>query len=94
MESIFNELMEAGMECVIKKRIAQIMQADEIYLQDAENLCDLEERICRLNLDRDDMFLIQDYIACFESTQSHIRELAYIAGITDIIRFLHKTNQL
>lgn len=89
MEDIINSFIEFGMGGIIDKRTAHLLLKDEIYQQDFADLKDLEGRVEELDIEKMDKFLIEDYIACYETVQSRARELTYIAGIRDTVKFLN-----
>lgn len=65
---------------LMDSNIRKIMESDEIYLQDAQDERELEERYMSLPLSIQYKRIINDYHACTCSKMARAIELAYLAG--------------
>lgn len=85
---MYNTLIENGLGQMMDNSISELLQNDEIYSKDSKDLEELEKKYSKLDLADKDRMLINDYIACIESTADHYTEVAYMAGVKDSIKLL------
>lgn len=85
---MYNTLIENGLGQMMDKSIYELLQNDEIYLKDSKDLEELERRYSKLEIPIETKRIINDYIACIESTADHYSEVAYMAGVKDSIKLL------
>lgn len=88
MENLINKVLEFGMGGVIDKSRDPLLVNDEVYKQDCADLADLEERYEALDLDKHDRMIINDYIACMNSSMCRANDISYFAGVRDTLSFL------
>lgn len=88
MELLTQDLIEKSVGELMDQTRDQMMKEDKIHLQDEADLSALEERYLALTLDRHDKMIIGDYIACLQTTDARIADIAYMAGIKDAIKLL------
>lgn len=89
MNKFINKLLENGLGNIIDKDMDKLVYEDKTYQQDSNDEKELEKRYDDLDLSKQERILINDYIACIQTTNARAVELAYIAGIRDIIKFLN-----
>lgn len=91
MENIFDHLLESGLELIVEKSTSQLLQLDETYQNDLKDLKRLEMLVDNLKLDTQANYILQDYLACYNTVQERIQELSYLAAVRDTVQFFHKT---
>lgn len=88
MESLISKLIERGLGNIMDKSRDPLILKDEIYLQDSKDLSELEDRYEALDLDKHDRMIIDDYIACMNSSMCRANDISYFAGVRDTLSFL------
>lgn len=88
----YNILIENGLDMLMENSIKELLRTDEIYNKDVEDEDELEKKYMHLKISKEDKRLIDDYIACIESTADHYSQVAYVAGIKDTITLLSSLN--
>ncbi|CVI65054.1 hypothetical protein NDGK_00068 [Clostridiales bacterium CHKCI001] len=91
MEDLITKIVEAGIGNVIDKHTDPLLLQDNEYQHDCRDLDELEKRYMELDLFPKYKMIIEDYLACLDTTNCRANELYYIAGIRDAILFLSKT---
>lgn len=87
-------ISEAGIGNVIDKRTDPLLLHDDEYQQDCSDLDELEKRYMELELSPKSKMIIEDYLACLDTTNCRANEIYYMAGIRDAILFLNKTGMI
>lgn len=85
---MYNTLIENGLDMLMENSIRELLETDAIYQKDVEDEDELEKQYMHLKLSKEDKRLIDDYIACIQSTADHYSHVAYVAGIKDTITLL------
>lgn len=85
---MYNKLIENGLGQLMDKRIFKLLENDEVYLKDCTNLEELERRYSKLELSVQNKRIINEYIACIETTFDRYGKISYFAGAKDTISFL------
>ena len=83
MEAIIEEVMKAG-----DKTKEALYKADKILAADNDDAGDLEESVMKLDLDRHQRMVVNDYVACIQTAWNRTADLAYVAGIKDTLALL------
>lgn len=91
MNDLMKKIVDTGIGSMIDKRTDPLLREDEEYQKDSKSLNELEERYMKLGLSKDSKMVIDDYIACLDSSNCRANEIYYMAGIRDAILFLKKT---
>lgn len=78
MEDLISKVLEFGMGEVIDKSRDPLLVNDEVYKQDCADLADLEERYEALELDKHDRMIINDYIACMNSSMCSVELMIFL----------------
>lgn len=94
MEDLIDKISEAGIGNVIDKRTDPLLLHDDEYQQDCSDLDELEKRYMELELSPKSKMIIEDYLACLDTTNCRANEIYYMAGIRDAILFLNKTGMI
>lgn len=91
MNDLMKKIVDTGIGSMIDKRTDPLLCEDEEYQNDCKSLDELEERYMKLGLSKDSKMIIDDYIACLDSSNCRANEIYYIAGIRDAILFFNRT---
>lgn len=86
MEAFFEELMNKGIGRLMEKSREQLLEKDEIFLRDKKDSRELEQRYMELDLTQQQRIIIQDYIACIQTTGNRYGDISYMAGVRDAVR--------
>lgn len=89
MDKYINKLLEGGLGNIIDKDMDKLVYEDEMYQQDSKNEKELEKRYDDLDLSKQERIIVNDYIACIQTTNARAVEIAYIAGISNAVKFLN-----
>lgn len=91
MNDLMKKIVDTGIGSMIDKRTDPLLREDEEYQKDCKSLDELEERYMKLGLSKDSKMIIDDYIACLDSSNCRANEIYYMAGIRDAILFFNRT---
>ena len=80
MDDLICEMMENSLHKLLGK--------DEVYQQDSKALSELERKYTEMELTDRQRQLINDYIACLQTTCNRVGDISYLAGIRDTLRLL------
>ena len=89
MEKFVKKLVKNHLGVVMDKSIDALALADEVYLSDCKAADELEERYNALDLPERDKIVINDYIACLATREHKMRDIAYLAGVSDSIKLFN-----
>ena len=85
MKTLEEKISEIGLDKMADSTRNKLAETDSILKQDNEDVNSLEDRYIELNLCNDDKMVIDDYIACLQSSWARFSDLSYMAGIKDTI---------
>lgn len=88
MESLLQKLNDIGIAKYAEKSCALLLQQDKTYANDCKDLKELEAKYEALDLSLSQRRLVNDYIACLETTRAREREISHMAGIRDALSIL------
>ena len=88
MKNLISELVDKSVGDLMDQTRDTILKEDSIHLQNEADLAELENRYMSLKLERHDRMVVNDYIACLQTTDSRIADIAYVAGIEDTVKLL------
>ena len=94
MENLINKVLEYGLSGVIDKTTDELLEKDEVYQRECDNLKILESKYMKLDLMHKHRSVIEDYIDCLLSTQYRASNISYMAGIKDTLLFLNQVGLL
>lgn len=86
MDKFVKKLVKNHLGAFMDKSIDGLALADETYLKDLADSEELEKRYNSLNLEEKDKMVINDYIACLMTREHTMRDIAYLAGVSDSIK--------
>ncbi len=90
MELFTEELMELTLGESIDATKNRLMEEDDTLQKDETDLSELEVKVMDLKISQEDKNLVADYIACLQTVDARIADLAYEAGILDAVKLLKK----
>lgn len=85
---MYNTLIENGLGQMMDKSIGELLETDRIYIKDSKDLKEFEIKYSKLELSIENKRIINDYIACIETTFDHYSEVSYMAGVKDAIKLM------
>ena len=88
-----NELIEMGIGSIIDMSIDKIVTEDEIYKKNIRNSEETFDKLVN-TLSKEQKNLLDEYMTCMMSTNERIRDLTYLTGVKNTIRFLAETNSI
>ena len=94
MEQIVKKMKDMGMGGFMDKSRQELCMFDTTYLRDNEAEKELEERYIELDLTRHQRMLVNDYVACMETTRKRYADISYAAGVKDSIMMLIRLGAL
>lgn len=86
MEKFVRKLVKNHLGAFMDKSIDALALDDELYKKDLADSEWLEERYNALSLEEKDRIMINDYIACLMTREHTMRDIAYLAGVSDSIK--------
>ena len=86
MDKFVKKLVKNHLGAFMNKSIDALALSDDVYLADCKAADEPEERYNALNLPERDRIVINDYIACLATKEQKIRDIAYLAGVSDSIK--------
>lgn len=86
MDKFVKKLVKNHLGAFMDKSIDALALNDDVYLADSKAADELEERYNALNLPERDRIVINDYIACLATKEHKMRDIAYLAGVSDSIK--------
>lgn len=86
MSNMIEKLEQSISPDQMTESIQEFLAADEVYATDLKDLAVLEQRCDELPLAYLARLVINDYIACLESSISRTNELSYLAGFRDALQ--------
>jgi hypothetical protein len=89
MTNWINELLETNLRLIIDESRNKLALEDKIYEGDKADLKELEAYYMALDIADNDRAVIDDYIACMQTTNLRYADLSYIAGVRNTMKFLH-----
>lgn len=94
MEQIMKEMMDMGMKQFMDKSRKELSMSDAVYLEDCKDERELEQRYMELDLTRRQRMLVNDYVACTQTTYNRYAEISYVTGVKDAIKMLFQLGLL
>lgn len=94
MDKLIEHLLKRELDYIIDENKEKLILSDEVYKKDTKDENELENKYLALDLSKQQKMIINDYIACIRITKDRCIDLAYIAGIQDVIKLLNSLNLL
>lgn len=88
MDSFISKILNMGFGDLMDQSRRELTLKDETYKKDAADLSELELRYIKMEIPRKSRMIINDYIACMQTSDNRYADLSYMAGIKDTILLL------
>lgn len=86
--------MDDRLDEFAEERRKDLLEKDAIYQHDTRDLLELGQRYMKLELTQEQRRIIEDYVACIQTTQYRVAALSYVAGGRDAYRLMKKLDLL
>lgn len=82
------ELLDKNLGQIMDETRVKMAREDVVYQSDERDLAQLEGKYAALELPEEARRIIDDYIACLQTSDSRYADISYMAGIEDTIKLL------